>query len=393
MRSLIATVALFGSLAASIAWGQTQTQSQTQPQDQAPAPGGSQPRSPIFSTRGAQDAPSPGGYSSSKDKKVFPSAAALPEPTPVDELKPPAIELPNDPIEPWLLTRDAGPFMVLAKTFRGPDSQKLALALAKELRTKYNLPAYVLRSKDFPGKSNIRGVPPTADPGVVQANINVPEKYRTYDEAAVLVGNEKTQAGAIALLHQVKKIKPDCLNAMPRMFHWREGLSTALRTTNPYVAAQYLYPHKPDKLIVQMNQTARSIANCPGRYSLQVAEFSGRSTFNERDERFQGLASLKKSPLATAAADAERLAAKLAKDPDIQRLGQPIYVYHDRRSSRVFIGSFNAEKDPAAVETRDALVRLAVDLMKNDRPTGGVDTMIVPAGMLTNLKDIKANFQ
>ena len=54
--------------------------------------------------------------------------------------------------------------MVLAKTFRGPDAEKLALALAMELRGKYNLPAYILRTKDFPGKSNIRGVPPTADP-------------------------------------------------------------------------------------------------------------------------------------------------------------------------------------------------------------------------------------
>ena len=84
--------------------------------------------------------------------------------------------LPNDPIEPWLLTKKDGPFMVLAKTFRGPDSEKLALLLAKELRAKYNLPAYILRSKDFPGKSNIRGIPPQADPGVVQANVNVPEK-------------------------------------------------------------------------------------------------------------------------------------------------------------------------------------------------------------------------
>ena len=77
---------------------------------------------------------------------------------------------------------------------------------------------------------------------MVQANIAVPEKYRTYDEAAVLVGNEKTQKDSAVLLHKVKKIKPDCLNAMPSLFKWREGLSTAIRTTNPYVAAQYLYP-------------------------------------------------------------------------------------------------------------------------------------------------------
>jgi hypothetical protein len=385
MKSPIATLALFGSLAASPAWAQTQTQ--------APSPGGLPPRSPFFSSRNTQATPSPVAGNATRDSRVFPSATALPEPTPAEELKPPTIELPNEPIEPWLLTKEAGPFMVLAKTFRGPDSEKMALALAKELRGKYNLPAYILRSKDFPGKSNIRGIPPTADPSVVQANVGVPEKYRTYDEAAVLVGNLKTLKDQEVLLHQVKKIKPDCLNGMPHLFKWREGLGTAIRTTNPFVAGQYLYPHKHDQLIVQMNQSSRSIAHCPGKYSLQVAEFTGRSTFNEKDERFLGIASLKKSPLATAADDAERLAAKLAKDPDIQRLGQPIYVYHDRRASRVFIGSFNAEKDPAAIEVRDSLVKLAVPLMDHKRPTGGIDNMIVPAGMLTDLTDIKGNFR
>jgi len=331
---------------------------------------------------------------SNSDPKVFPSASILPAPTPYDELKPPSVSLPDEPIEPYLLSKEHGPFMVLARTFRGPDSDKLALALVKELREKYQLPAYILRSKDWPGRSNIRGIPPTADPQVVQANVSIPEKYRTYDEAAVLVGNEKTLKGSELLLHKVKKIKPECLNEIPTLFKWREGLKHAIRTTNPYVPAQELYPRKPDKLIVQMNASDRSIAHCPGRYSLQIAEFSGRSTFNPNDERFQGTASLRKSPLATAAEDAERLADKLSKDPEFRRLGQPVYVYHDRTSSRVFVGSFQQEKDPAAVAVRDSLLKMAVSLM--DRQTKGrnaLDTMIVPAGMLTELAPIKANFE
>jgi hypothetical protein len=387
MKSPIATLALFGSLAAGSALALAQTQGP------APASGGSPPRSPVAST-GKADATAPTvAGRPARDPKLFPSATSLPDPTPAEELGKPTIALPNEPIEPWLLTKEHGPFMVLAKTFRGPESEKMALALAKELKFKHNLPAYILRSKDFPGKSNIRGVPPTADPLVTQANISSPEKYRTYDEAAVLVGNLKTEKDQVALLHQVKKIKPDCLNNMPHMFKWREGLSTALRTTNPYVAAQYLYPHKHDQLIVQMNKGSHSVSHCPDRYTLQVAEFTGRSTFNEKDEQFLRLDFLKKSPLATAADDAERLAAKLAKDPDIQRLGQPIYVFHDRRASRVYVGSFNAPMDPSAVKVREELVKLAVPLMDAKRPTGHVDQMIVPAGMLTDLKDIKANFQ
>ena len=297
--------------------------------------------------------------------RVFPNASSLPEPTPADELKT-NVSLPNDPIEPWLLTKQAGPFMVLAKTFRGPDSDRMALALAKELHDKYGLPAYILRSKEFPGKSNIRGVPPTADLDVAQGNIKVPERFRTYDEAAVLVGNEKTEKDAVVLLHKVKKIRPDSLQNLPRVFAWRNDLRTAIRTTNPYVPAQYLYPRTTDELIERINHTPHSIANCPGRFSLQVAEFSGRATFNEKDPRFQGKLNLLKSPLATAADDAERLADKLAKHPDFQKLHLPIYVYHDRTSSKVFVGSFESDKDPSAVGIHDALLKMAVDLVRVD---------------------------
>ena len=44
-------------------------------------------------------------------------------------MKPSNLPLPNDPIEPYLLTKDNGPFMVMAKSFRGPDAERFALAL------------------------------------------------------------------------------------------------------------------------------------------------------------------------------------------------------------------------------------------------------------------------
>ena len=71
-----------------------------------------------------------------------------------------AIALPDDPLEPYLLTKENGPFMVMAKVFRGPDAEKMALALCMELRQDFGLPAYILRTKDFPMKSYIRGTPP-----------------------------------------------------------------------------------------------------------------------------------------------------------------------------------------------------------------------------------------
>ena len=322
------------------------------------------------------------------DARVFPASSRLPEPTSPDELKPATIAMTNEPIEPWLLTKDAGPFMVLAKSFRGPQAERLALALAKELRHDYGLPTYILRTKDFAGKSMIRNVPPTATEAQRQAILTAPEKDRSLDEAAVLVGNEKSLEDSLTLMHKVKKIKPRCLDEMPTLFGWRkgQGLSTALRTTNPYVPAQNLYPGRKagDKLVAQMNSGPRSIYNCPGRYTIQVAEFGGRAVFNpsEKDASLFDGSWLKKSPLMTAADDAEQLAENLSRDPEIQRTGAQPYVYHDRTSSKVLIGSFQDPKDPSASKLHETLLKVTYSLTQK---TKGL--MFAPANYLTDLED------
>jgi hypothetical protein len=383
MKSPIAALALLGTLAAGPAWAQAQTQN--------PSSGPAQPNASRFSLKGAADQPA-----ATDNKPVVPAAGALPELTPANDLKPPTVALPTEPIEPYLLTKSDGPFMVLAKTFRGPDAERMALLLVKELRNDFGLPAYILRKKDFPGGSLIRGTPPTVPSEVMAPNIKMPEKIRTMDEASVLVGNEKTLAGSEKLWREVKKLKPKCLSGMSSPYPWRSGLSSALRTTNPYVPAQLLFPRPQDKLVVMMNTGLRSIANCPGNYSLQVADFSGRSAFqfNAQQLPFHVLNDLKNSPLRKAHDDAERMADKLARAPEIQQTGQPIYVYHDRTTSKVFIGSFNSPQDPAAVALRQHLVgRTAYDLTQKKRGKDALDTMIVPALALTDLKDLKAKIQ
>lgn len=318
----------------------------------------------------------------------------LPDLTPPADLKPPTFPLPSEPVEPYLLTKDVGPFMVLARTFRGPDSERMALALVKELRKEHGLPAYILRTKDYPGKSMIRGVPPTTGSDVMQASIRMPEKIRTLDEAAVLVGNEKTLVDSERVLKQVRKISPKCLEGMSSPYWWRKGLSYAIRTTNPYVAAQNLYPRTRDRLLVQINRGQRGLVNCPGRYSLQIADFSGRSSFQYSGQPNESpLANLKSSPLRTAATDAEKLADKLAKSPAFKSLGQPVYVFHDRTSSRVFVGSFDRPDDPNARRMRDELLRIAVPLLKSDKNPRGLDTMIVPATVLTDVDGAKKSLR
>jgi hypothetical protein len=341
--------------------------------------------------KGAVSPFSRGADGAARDPKVFPASATLPGPAAPDQLKPATIALPDGPVEPYLLTKDVGPFMVMAKTFRGPDAERYALALVLELRNAYQLPAYILRTKDFPNRSMIRNVPPTAPAGVKRPELSPPEKYRSFDEAAVLVGDEKTMADARKVWHKVKKIKPDCLNGMPHLFQWREGLDKALVTFNPLVPAQNIYSGRRDPLVVQMNEGPRTVLNAPGRYTLEVANFTGRSTYDVQRGMAMSTSILKRSPLATAHEDAEKLAEALAKTPEIRSIGQPVYVFHDRESSRVFVGAFAAENDPKAAQVREFLLRNAVGLMDHGAGKNvaarkyGVDKMIAPANFLTDI--------
>ncbi|SIO60978.1 hypothetical protein SAMN05444166_6595 [Singulisphaera sp. GP187] len=397
MKSPIATLALAGSLATLTVCAYGQSPKSGLFRSSATPKTGSLPTASASATPTAVANANRAGISAPTDSNIRPAngttaMTSQEYPEQGDRAK---VPLPQGAIEPYLLTKDVGPFMVLARTFRGPDAERSALALVLELRNEHQLPAFILRTKDFPRYSNIRNVPPTAPAGVERARLADPERVRSYDEAAVLVGNEKTQKGSEALLHKVKKIRPKCIDNLPKMYIWQTGLSKAIRTTNPYVPAQNLFPGNNDPFITRMNQGPHSLYNCSANYTLEVANFSGRASFDIAGTQSLGDLGLKKSPLITAAEDAEKMAQALAKSEEIRQLGQPVYVYHDRSSSRVMIGAFNAANDPAAVQLRERLLRLSVPLIQPDPSKGRrkavTDSMIVPAASLTEVAPLKPN--
>ncbi len=405
MKTPIATMALATALATSAF-------------AQAPSPGTpnfrGRPSAPAGTTRGQMNVPStPVAAPAPKEDSVFKSGAVLPEPAGPDELNKPTVPLPSGPIPPELiLGKEHGPFMVLAHTFRGPEATRYAHALALELRNRFHLPAYIFHARIKPGNSNIRKVQPTADHQIRNGIITEPEASRMYDEAAVLVGNCKSIDESQDLMKQVKKLHPVTLDGLPTIWTWRkQGLKRAMMTTNPYVAAQYLYPGKKhvlpqqpgqpfdtsaalanlgqkrddsvimvngvivqdnnpsgaapvvdDPLIKQMNGGPRSLFKCPGTYTLQVAEFLGRTSTDPNDPRFRSEGLLRQSPLAAAGDQAESLAESLEKCKALPR-GIRAYVFHDRHSSKVLLGGFQSENDPAYQTLRRALVPLSNELV------------------------------
>jgi hypothetical protein len=103
------------------------------------------------------------------------------------------------------LQKENGPYMVLARVFRGVDAEKLAKALASELRQEHKLSAYIYQ-RFRKGK----------DP---------------FDEVAVLVGDAQTLKESESILKQVRAISPRCLADVSKLH--RRDLARAYRTTNP----------------------------------------------------------------------------------------------------------------------------------------------------------------
>lgn len=322
--------------------------------------------------------------SAPRDPNVFKTGDTIPEPAIGEDAKAPVIPAPAEPIDAVLLQKEHGPFMVMAHSFTGPEAAKYAHIMALELRREYHLPAYVWLAKVQPMRSNIQQVQPTAPPHARNNDMAPPERFRVMDEAAVLVGNCKTIDESKELLKQVKKIRPTCLDSFPVMFQNRrgKGLNRAIMTTNPFAASQHLYPGGPvtaeglpmkqgqafdpfvaaaafekaqvkkvDPDVVRWNEGPYSIFKNPASFTLQVAEFTGRTGVivttakGLEDKVPENKKYRESSPLMTAAEDAETLAASLNKCKSMG--GMKAYTYHTRFSSFVTIGQFKAKNDPA----------------------------------------------
>jgi len=370
-----------------------QSQATAKPPATGTAPGGRVSAAPTIdpavkpATGNGSSSMKPGLQNAPKDSGAIKTNGVLPALTPVDELTRSTIVLPTEPVEPYLLTKEAGPFMVLAHTFRGPDSVRYAQALAMELRSAHQLRAYIYFKKIKPMNSNVRGVPPTATAADGDGRISEPEIYRIYDEAAVLIGDAPTMKEAEDLLKVVKKVKPVTLDSVPSLFPWRAGagLKKAIVTANPLVPAQQLFAREADPMVDRMNRGPHSIYNAPGPYTLVVARFIGRSTFDQNDKEFFDDSKLKSSPLAKATDDAELMAAELNKDPQLKQAGYSAYVYHDRKKSVVTLGNFNAKVEPNQIMKDQKVQSIRQHLDKLNQKylsSGKFETPLSPTDMM-----------
>lgn len=261
-----------------------------------------------------------------------------------------------DPQKDYRLTERNGPWLIMACSFSGDRAEEQAKELVLELRQRYKLKAY-LYEKEF-----------RLDRGTGGRNS---WRYRSGDEIreiAVLVGDFSSvdDPAAQQTLQKIKFSRPQCLEARPdaptsrtlaALRTIQQSLLTddnekkhkgpmghAFLTANPLLPDEYFKPNGVDKFLLELNDGYEyNLLNCPGRYTVQVAHFTGEVVIDQAKIRAIERGEAKfESKLAEAARRAHELTLAL------RAKGYEAYEFHDRAVSIVTVGSFDSLGTPRA---------------------------------------------
>lgn len=280
-----------------------------------------------------------------------------------------------DPQAMHPLAEKDGPWLILATTFRGEAAREDARKLATELRARHRLRAYTHeKAFDYTGEQAGVGLNPDGSP----KRMRYANAERVV-EVAVLVGDFASceDPRGQKTLQTIKALHPESLGgtaAKTRLVadflqanrqHARPAgkppLHAAIMIPNPLLPDDYFSRQEVDDFVLAMNaDVAHGLLDCPGRYTVRVATFTGSGTFANGDEpapaaggnfvdvnRF--LEALKgsgwrdpqvrgverESRLVEAADNAHRLTEAL------RRAGWQAWEFHDRDSSIVCVGSID----------------------------------------------------
>jgi hypothetical protein len=323
-----------------------------------------------------------------------------------------------DPKKDYLLEKDCGPWMVMVTTFnaRKPkeaqkftydeakhDTYETAKLLALEVRRTFNIPAYVYPMQSHFGKDlpKVRRGRPTRtsyriNPSELREGLALSDaaqdhltdmvtreesyiepvdaRVREFHQVAVLAGDYATVDQAHRMLERIKQWNPKTIQAMVSGMSEQvllpkgaQGpLWQAFVTPNPYVPPKYLQAQEPDHLLLQMNQGRYNLYDCPGRYSVLVATFAGRTYVeyhkDKLDKFVNELETTDQDRLQRAAKDAIELTKALRAHH------WEAYVFHDRNSSIVTVGSFASAEDPWFRKTIETFAAKPVGNPPEPRP-------------------------
>jgi hypothetical protein len=170
-------------------------------------------------------------------------------------------------------------------------------------------------------------------------------------EVAVLVGDFASfdDPRGQTMLTKIKNLQPEALAAgsgksqsfsdFRRMMGLNKNsgkgpMHLAFVIPNPLLPEDFFARQQVDKFVLDMNaDVTNSLLDCPGRYSVRVATFTGAGTFDQKAIEDGGKDLELKGRLVEAAEKAHRLTETL------RRSGWQAWEFHDRDSSIVCVGS------------------------------------------------------
>lgn len=252
-----------------------------------------------------------------------------------------------DPNTEYTLSETNGPWLIYATRFSGPQARQNANALALELRRDANCKAYVY-SKAFNFDLNSEKKQ-NRNPYAPSFNY---KKKGTVEEYAVLIGDFasledkdlQNTLKAIKVAHPMTMYRLQGVLNPPNVPQGTPGpLRMAFGVTNPLLPPEFFKQEGAiDEFVLGLNtKRPYSLLNCPRRYTVQVATFTGKVEINP--EKVQEILDGKKpftqrkvSELDYGMKAAQELCRILREKHKIEA-----YEFHDRYSSIVTVGSFD----------------------------------------------------
>jgi hypothetical protein len=280
-----------------------------------------------------------------------------------------------DPEKSYRLSEKHGPWMIMACSFSGEGANEQARELVLELRSRYKLPAYTyMKEFDFTEGTVGRGVDPYGAPLRMRN-----KRGDGTVECAVLVGEFPTvdDKKAQTTLKRLKYYHPECLEldenrrtsrslAALRVIQQnllkpgnekkdRGAMGHAFIIPNPLLPKDYFVSSGVDQFTVRLNKDNKyNLLKCPGKYTVQVAHFTGKVTINQKEiQEIEKGRKKVSNRLDKAGENAETLCRALREK------GYEAYLLHERYASIVTVGSFNSVGTPR----NDGRIEMSPDIL------------------------------
>ncbi|HEY1861022.1 MAG TPA: hypothetical protein VGG61_11740 [Gemmataceae bacterium] len=274
-----------------------------------------------------------------------------------------AAKVEADPSNEYVITPDAGQWLVLAGSYRGPDAKNLAHQLVLQMRSRDNLPAYVFNFSEEKKRQQQEYVD-----ALHQRAPDAPARLiHIEDEYGVLVGGYKDSEAAHDAMIKIKKLDlpklelPGGKPAYDRTYVYDKKtqkveeqkvnpLAKAFVTRNPTIPVQKRDPNAFDPLWKELNANETySLLENKHAWTLVVKDFEGVSVIQTRTEsspssflKALGMGDKGGEVLNAAALNAHNLAEALR---GIKNMKLDAYVLHTRHGSLVTVGGFDSLED------------------------------------------------